>query len=183
MKHIKKGGNTRHRPFGRYLFILNMRRKDREITEQNEIIKIITECQVLNLGLANDNDSYVVPVNFAFELVGDKKLFYFHSAKAGKKIAMIEKNNHCSFVLYNDLGVVLKKERNSATNYYRCVMGKGKIREIKELSQKRHAAEKLLVKYKCETELTLSDEALDNTYIAEIVVEEMTAKANQGVKK
>ena len=135
------------------------------------------------MGLANDNESYVVPLNFAFELVGGKALFYFHSAKEGKKITMIKNNNKCSFVLYNDLGVVLRKERNDATNYYRCVMGRGTIQEISDLWNKRQAAEKLGLKYGYDTELDISDEALNNTYFAKIIVEEMTAKANQEVEK
>lgn len=43
-----------------------MRRKDREITDFNEIRKIIDACEILRLGLADGDFPYIVPVNFAY---------------------------------------------------------------------------------------------------------------------
>ena len=45
-----------------------MRRNDREVTDFDEIVKIIDECEVLRLGLADGDYPYIVPMNFAYRV-------------------------------------------------------------------------------------------------------------------
>ena len=55
----------------------NMRRKDREIKEFDEIIDVLSRCKVLHLALISDGKPYAVPVNFGYavcERDGQKKL-------------------------------------------------------------------------------------------------------------
>ena len=42
-----------------------MRRKDREVTDFDSIVRIIDKCDVLRLGLADGDYPYIVPVNFS----------------------------------------------------------------------------------------------------------------------
>lgn len=65
-----------------------MKRKDREITDQDEIGAILDEAMVCRIGFADGGDPYVVPLSFGYENVA----VYLHSAPEGKKIVMLEKN-------------------------------------------------------------------------------------------
>ena len=67
-----------------------MRRKDREITDLNEIIKIVSECDVLHLGMCDNGVPYVVPVNFGFTYEDETFTFYVHGAASGKKIDILK---------------------------------------------------------------------------------------------
>ncbi len=60
-----------------------MRRKDREVTDFQEIVKIIDACQIMRLGLSDGDFPYIVPVNFAYE-IKERKIFYIHGAMAGR---------------------------------------------------------------------------------------------------
>ena len=160
-----------------------MRRKDREITDQNEINEIIGRCQVLNLGLNTEDYPYVLPVNFAFKASEDKRVFYFHSAQEGRKIELIKKDDRCGFTLYNDLGVKTVREGEQATNYYECVMGSGIIKEITDKEEKRKVAYELLKKYGYEGEIQFDDRVLERTYLAKIEVLSISGKANREVIK
>lgn len=63
-----------------------MRRKDREITDFNEIMKIIDKCDTCRLALIDEEYPYIVPLNFGVDVVDGQVYFYFHSANQGKKI-------------------------------------------------------------------------------------------------
>lgn len=65
-----------------------MRRRDREVVQQNEIDQIIDSCDCLRLGLNAEDGAYIVPLNFAY-VPGKPAKFYFHSAKEGRKVDMI----------------------------------------------------------------------------------------------
>jgi nitroimidazol reductase NimA-like FMN-containing flavoprotein (pyridoxamine 5'-phosphate oxidase superfamily) len=156
-----------------------MRREDREIKELESIIEIINRCQVLIIGLIDDGYPYVVPVNFAFDEKDKQITFYFHSALSGRKIDLINKNNNCSFTLYNDLGIKNKKNSEEVTNYYESVMGIGKIEASTDLTKKREIAKKLLEKYGYAQKITVEDQALERTYLAKIIVESISGKANR----
>ena len=45
-----------------------MRRKDRQVTDWQEICAILDACQVLHLGLQGADGPYVVPLSFGWEV-------------------------------------------------------------------------------------------------------------------
>ena len=67
-----------------------MRRKDRQVTDWQEICAILDACQVLHLGLQGADGPYVVPLSFGWEEQAGQIVLYFHGASAGKKAALLE---------------------------------------------------------------------------------------------
>ena len=64
-----------------------MRRKEREITDFEEIIKILDESNFLTLAMIKGTEPYSVPVNFGYKLDDDKKKdsdFYSRSYRRHK---------------------------------------------------------------------------------------------------
>ena len=76
-----------------------MRRKDREITQAEKIDEIIQKCDCCRIGLSDHGRVYIVPLNFAYLHEGGKRIFYFHSAKEGRKVDLIQKNGEAGFEL------------------------------------------------------------------------------------
>ena len=70
-----------------------MRRKDREITDFDEMMKIIAKCDTCRLALFDDEFPYIVPLNFGTDVEEGQLYLYFHSAKVGTKLDLIRKNN------------------------------------------------------------------------------------------
>lgn len=54
-----------------------MRRKDREITDFNEIMNIINKCDVCRLALFDEDYPYIVPLNFGVDKEDDQFVFVF----------------------------------------------------------------------------------------------------------
>ena len=72
-----------------------MRRRDREVTELNEIIHILDSGKVLHLGLVDQGKPYIVPVNYGYVMENDKLVFYVHGALEGRKLDIIRNNSDC----------------------------------------------------------------------------------------
>ena len=66
-----------------------MRRKDREITDFSKIIDIMKSCDCCRLGFVDNNEAYIVPMNFGYDIAGEQIVLYFHCAKEGRKIDLI----------------------------------------------------------------------------------------------
>lgn len=74
-----------------------MRRNDREITESQKIDEIINSCHCVRLGFVDGDKAYIVPLNFGFTHNDCKRIFYFHSAKDGRKVELIHKTHYAAF--------------------------------------------------------------------------------------
>ena len=74
-----------------------MRRKDREVTDDYQIDTIITSCNCCRLGFYDQDSVYIVPLSFGYEKKAGTRIFYFHSAKQGKKIQLMKTNARVGF--------------------------------------------------------------------------------------
>ena len=66
-----------------------MRRKDREVTNPEEIKSVFEKCKVCRIGFKEEDGVYIVPVNYGYCLEEDKHTIYLHGAKEGKKIDLL----------------------------------------------------------------------------------------------
>lgn len=53
-----------------------MRRKDREVTNLDEIVEIMKGCDVCRIAINDEIYPYILPVNFGFELVDGNIVIY-----------------------------------------------------------------------------------------------------------
>lgn len=72
-----------------------MRRRDREVTDPEEVRHILSSCKVLHLGIVEEGKPYIVPMNYGYEFRGEKLFFYLHAAREGRKLDIIRKNPVC----------------------------------------------------------------------------------------
>lgn len=85
----------------------NMRRADREVKEQTEIQKIMEQCKVCRIGMYDEGEVYIVPLNFGFQYIADaagnvQYTIFVHSAGTGRKIELLTKNRKIGFELDTD---------------------------------------------------------------------------------
>ena len=60
---------------------MKMRRSDREITDADRITEIIEECKIMRIGFNDNEEVYIVPLNYGHEETDGKHYFYFHGQK------------------------------------------------------------------------------------------------------
>lgn len=155
-----------------------MRRKDREITDFNQIVKIIDECEIVRLGLADGDYPYIVPLNFGYRVMGEQVELYIHGAMAGRKYEMLKKNPHCSFEMDLPLQMDCMVEKKNVTMRYKCVMGKAAAQFLEGEERQRAIDDIIMARHEQTQNFVYNKEAVAVTAVIKLVVTEMTAKVN-----
>ena len=153
-----------------------MRRSDREITDTAEILNIIEKCDVCRLGLAENNIPYIVPLNYGYEYLDGKLTLYFHAAKVGKKLDIINKNPFACFEMDCSHNLIEADDACEYTMEYESVIGNGMIHLCVEKSEKVKGLKQLMNKYVKERDFSFPDQMIDSVVVFKLEVEEFTGK-------
>lgn len=156
-----------------------MRRKDREITDIQKIDEILKKAKVIRVSVYDGEFPYIVPLNYGYELDGDKIIFYLHSAKEGRKIDLFRANNKVGFEL--DLEGELVGEGKMACIYtyeYSSIIGNGVIAEVESLEDKEAILNKLMHHYTGKSNFEYKKSSLENVCILTLTSISYTAKSN-----
>ena len=123
-----------------------MRRKDREVTEIDDILRIVDSAKILHLSLFDGEYPYIVPLHYGYEYSDNTLTFYMHGAKEGRKLDLIRSNPHVCIELECDVELVSGGENPCKYgSAYASVIGRG-IAEIVEDDQEKVKGLELLMK-------------------------------------
>ncbi|HHW94320.1 MAG TPA: pyridoxamine 5'-phosphate oxidase family protein [Mogibacterium sp.] len=155
-----------------------MRRKDREVTNQNAIDTIIENCKILRLGFNDNEGVYIVPVCFAHKHENGKRIFFFHSANEGKKVRILQANPVVGFEM--DRGFELQTAEKACHHSagYQSIIGKGIVSKIETFEDKQKALNLIMSSYTGKSDWTFDEKTLNVTCIFKIYVTELTCKEN-----
>lgn len=151
-----------------------MRRKEREITDRAVIEDIIRQSLVCRLAISEDNCPYIVPLCFGYK---DNAL-YFHTAREGKKLGILEKNNRVCFEFDILHEVVRSKEPCKWGMRYVSVIGYGKASLIKDFESKRRALDIIMQHYSGKS-FAYKEEAIHKAAIIQVEIEHMTGRKSR----
>lgn len=156
-----------------------MRRKDREITDGEKIDGIINACDCCRLGLNDGGETYIVPLSFGYENKDGGRFFYFHSAKVGRKITVLQKDAKVSFELDCAFKV---KDASFACGYtaqYSCVMGRGEITFVENREEKIYALNRIMEHYTAKDSWEFSRESTDKTCVLRLIADSISCKVHE----
>ena len=152
-----------------------MTKRERQVTDPDQIRHILDTAKVLHLGMAVDNEPYVVPMSYGYTMEEGKLVIYLHSATQGKKLDMLRKNPNVFFEIDCDL---MPFEGRVPCQYglvYSSVMGRGNARILENVEEKKHAMS-VLMKTQTGKEFTFEDRLVSIVAVIRIDVAEYTAK-------
>lgn len=151
-----------------------MRRKDREITDINEIKFLLKTTDTIRIGFNDQPYPYIVPVSYGFEEKNNQIIIYFHGAREGKKTELIEENNRVC--IETDITNDYLETLNSVTCLYESIIGYGEVFKI-ENHEAKHGLD-LILTHCGYRGYEYSDKCLENTAVYKIVIKEITGKKN-----
>ena len=67
-----------------------IRRKDKEITNLDEMKTILKKAKYVTLAMCNGNEPYLVTISHGYDQ--EKNCIYFHCAGEGKKVKILQEN-------------------------------------------------------------------------------------------
>ena len=152
-----------------------MTKRELKITDESRILQILDTAKVLHLGLAVDNEPYVVPMNYGYTMENGNLILYLHSAVRGKKLDMIRANPNVFFELDCDR---MPFEGDKPCQYglvYSSVMGRGTARIIEDVEEKKEAMT-ILMKTQTGKDFTFNARLVSIVAVIRIDVSEYTAK-------
>ena len=104
-----------------------MRRKDREVTDIARVEQVISDCHCCRLGFNDDGEVYILPLNFGWEKPDGAYRFYFHGAKEGRKISLIEKSPRVGFEMDTGFRLRTGELAGDCTAGFLSIIGTGTV--------------------------------------------------------
>lgn len=123
---------------------MKMRRADREITNEKMIDDIIYKCKICRVGFNDHGAVYIVPLNYGYVHEDGKRVFYFHSAKEGRKVDLVQSKPVVGFEL--DTSYALW-EADTACQFsagYQSIIGNGIIHVVEDADLKEKALTEIM---------------------------------------
>ncbi|MCX8131990.1 MAG: pyridoxamine 5'-phosphate oxidase family protein [Clostridia bacterium] len=121
-----------------------MRRKDREVSNIEEIKSIIEKCRVCHLAMVDKGLPYVIPLNFGYKIADNSLVLFFHSAKEGRKIDILKENNEVCFEMAYEGKLGHVENPCNSGYYFESVHGFGHVEFIEDIDEKCNALTQLM---------------------------------------
>ncbi len=149
-----------------------MRREEREIRDQAQILAVMQEALVCRLGFSDEGTPYVVPMNFGL----GENCIYVHCAKAGRKLDIIRKNDKVCF----EMDLLREIRQGTAAcgwgARYESVIGFGRAVLVESPDEKRAALDRIMDHYGAQGPFSYADDILAKTEVIRIAIESVTGK-------
>lgn len=149
--------------------------KNRKITFEPEIEKIIRKCRFCSLAMVDlEGKPYVLHMNFGFK----DKVLYLHAAPEGKKIDILNKNPQVCVAFSTD-HLLRWQNIEVACSYsmkYRSVLLYGKVEFVEDLKEKEDALNIIMHQYTQEV-YRYSEPAIRNVCVFKVKAEKLEGRA------
>ncbi len=159
-----------------------MTRRERQVTDMDEIVKILDNSKVVHLGLIDGDEAYVVPMNYGYVMENGKPILYLHGARRGKKLDLIKANPKVFYEMCCD---IVPFEGEVACKYgitYASIMGRGVAEIVEDVEEKKFALS-VLMKTQTGKDFEFEDKMATVVSIIKINTLEYTAKHRPAPKK
>ncbi len=150
-------------------------RREREVTDMEEILSILDRAKVLHLGLVDGDEPYVVPMNYGYTMEDSRMTVYLHGALVGRKLELMRANPKVFFELDCD---IIPFEGKTACNYgitYASVMGRGKAVIVRDMAEKIKGLQ-VLMKTQTGRDFEITEKMAKVVSVIRIDVSDFTAK-------
>lgn len=151
-----------------------IRRKEKEIKDEKELISIVQEAKYITLAMCSGNQPYLVTLNHGYDK--DKNCIYFHCAQEGKKRDILTANNRIWGQALVDRGYV----QGQCDHLYATTHFTGRVTFVTDYDEKKHALTVMIEALEKEPEKViqkqLTEESVLKVGIGRIDIEAMSGK-------
>jgi len=149
-----------------------MRRKDRKITDEKIIERILSKSTVCRIAMVDEGLPYIVPLNYGYF---DNAL-YIHSAPEGRKIDILKHNNKVCFEIEYSSEVISSELSCDWSTKYRTLVGYGSIQIITDFEQKKFGLDKIMSHYGKSENNVYKDKNVGFMVILKLTIEQLSGK-------
>ncbi len=152
----------------------DIRRKEKAITNLDEMKQILLRAQYITIAMCKDNQPYLVTLSHGYD--PEKDVIFFHCATKGKKIDYLTLNN----VVWGQALIDHGYAQGACDHLYATTQFKGKVSFIHDLEEKRQALNNMIQKLDENPQgiidTQLQEKSVTKVTIGRINIEYMTGK-------
>lgn len=152
-----------------------MIRKDREVSDIDNILEIVDNCKVCRLAMCFNNKPYLVPMNFGYTFLKGRLTLYFHCAKKGLKLDVLRENPCVFFEMDSEHGLVESQIPCDNGFTYASVMGEGTASFPTSFEEKEVALNSIM-KHQCGKTFNFNEKMASSVEIIQVVSTSFTGK-------
>jgi nitroimidazol reductase NimA-like FMN-containing flavoprotein (pyridoxamine 5'-phosphate oxidase superfamily) len=116
----------------------HMHKTEREITDHDELIKVLINGKYVTVAMCRNNEPYIVTLSYGYDK--KKHALYFHAAVKGLKLDIMKDNPNVCATVIEDHGYV----KDQCEQHYRSIVFWGKMYIVDELSEQKYGLDILL---------------------------------------
>lgn len=158
--------------------MMEMRRKDREISLRKDLLAVLAECKVCRLALVDEEGIYVVPSNFGFIDRDGQLTIYLHSAKDGRKVRAVAQGTAAGFELDCAHELMLGPTACEHGYRFKSIIGNGQASLVSDLEEKKEALAALM-KQQTRQSFTIDEAMAEMVAVIKIEVSKISGKYHQ----
>lgn len=152
-----------------------MRRSDREITDKDELIKIIDKYKVFRLAMQSERGVYILPLNYGYSYENKRLCLYFHSARSGRKIEILKENGSVCFEIDGAHELITDEAPCKYSSTYESIIGYGDVVFLQSYEEK-SVALNFIMQHQAERQFRFPENAVEGTAVCRIDVSSFTGK-------
>lgn len=149
-----------------------MRRKEKEITDREELRRILAAARVCRLAMCDGERPYLVPLSFALD--GDDLVL--HSAREGRKLDVLRRNPAVCFEVEEAVALRAGETACDFGMAFRTVIGFGEVEFVEDAAERRRLLGLFGPRYGAPAGGAIPDHELARTRVLRVRVRELTGK-------
>lgn len=152
----------------------SIRRKEKEISDKNEMLAILENAKYITIAMCVDNEPYLVTLSHGYDR--ERNCIYFHCAREGKKIDILKEQNKVWGQALMDKGYV----QGSCDHLYATTQFMGRVTFVENSDEKKHALEVMINVLEDDPQKVpdtqLTEKSIKGVQIGRINIEYMSGK-------
>ncbi|MFX1483025.1 MAG: pyridoxamine 5'-phosphate oxidase family protein, partial [Promethearchaeota archaeon] len=156
-----------------------IRRREKEITDKEEMISIITSSKYITVAMSMDDEPYLATLSHGFDK--ERNCIYFHCAHEGKKVDILKANNLVWGQALQDHGYA----DGSCDHLYATAQFRGRVTFIEDDDEKRHALQVMIHQLEANPRKVIEEQVLNKSVkrvnIGRIDIDYMSGKKSKKV--
>lgn len=153
-----------------------MRRTDRQLTNHESLIDILTRADCCHLALVDGTRPYIVTMNFGYSWEGEFPVLYIHGARQGRKIDILSSNPEVCFSMDLDHQLVTGEKACGFGMRYKSLVGYATASFVDDTEEKGRGLELLLRKFSSAPVFEYDPKVMAVTQVIRLDVTELKGK-------
>ena len=153
-----------------------MRRSDREITDPQQIRAFIAAEQILRIAFIDDEEVYIVPVNYGYVCEERKSIFYFHGAREGRKYNLSLNAPTIGFEIDGNYQPLTHEQACKFSASFQSLIGTGQVQIVTDEGEKKKGLNAIMAQVSEKSEWSYSEQAMEKVAVFRLEVKTMSCK-------